>query len=218
MAVVSRRTISVNALFVGLCALIPIPFLDDVLRRVLMRGAYQAIAEQEGAPLSAEALTTLSRAEPLRLLGCVGGLLWYPIKKISKKILYFFAIKDALDWTAEAAVRGELVRLAVSRGDLPGRAEAVRAAMDAAWEAEGGSPVTRSLLLRRHGDLADADEPGFLPGVGSLARRGAGAQVVAAFVQALDAPEPPTEAAEPGEGPAGHARGQGGGSGAENRT
>lgn len=182
-----RQVIAINAVFVGLCALLPVPFLDDVLRRVLMRGAYQAIADREGVPLPAPALDALARAAPLRWTGCLSAVAWYPIKKLSRKILYFLTVKDAIDWTAEAAVRGDLVRRALARGLLPGRAEVVRAAMDAAWKAHGGSPLTRTLLLSRHDEIDwRAEEGAAVALVGGLVRRAAAALVMRRFEEELD--------------------------------
>lgn len=182
-----RQVIAVNAVFVGLCALLPVPFLDDLLRRALMRGAYQAVAEGQGAPLPPAALDALTRAPPLRWTGCLSAVAWYPIKKLSRKILYFLTIKDALDWTAEAGVRGDLVRRALARGLLPARADVVRAAMDAAWKAHGGSPLTRSLLLSRHDEIDwRAEEGAAVAAVGGLVRRAAAALVLRRFDEELD--------------------------------
>jgi|GEM_PF-1416206 len=183
----ARSQIAVNAVAVGLCALMPVPFLDDVLRRVLMRGLYQAIADRQAVPLDGVALRALTRAPPLRLLGCVGALVLYPLRKLSRKVLYLFAVKDALDWTAEAAVRGELVQIALRRGLLPERAVEVRAAMDTAWDHSGGSPLTRTLLRRENPPLDwSRSEGAMVPLVGALARRGAAARVIEAFAAELD--------------------------------
>lgn len=182
-----RQVIAINAVFVGLCALLPVPFLDDVLRRVLMRGAYQAVAERARAPLPPAALDALTRAPPLRWTGCLSAVIWYPIKKLSRKILYFLTVKDALDWTAEAAVRGELIRRAFARGMLPARPDDVRVAMDAAWKAHGGSPLTRTLLLSRHEEVDwRAEEGAAVAVVGGLVRRAAAALVLRRFEQELD--------------------------------
>lgn len=181
-----RQTISINALFVGLCALLPVPFLDDLLRRTMMRGAYQSIADGCGVQLQPEQLDTLTKGPSLKMLGCLLGVVWYPIKKLSRKILYFFAIKDALDWTTEAAIRGELVRRALAQGALPDHTDAVRRAMDIAWGAHGGSPITRTVLMSRHDELDwQASEGAAVPVVRVLARRGAGALVIARFEEEL---------------------------------
>ena len=204
-----RQLISVNAIFVGLCALLPVPFLDDVLRRVLMRGAYQAIAERQGVHLEPAALQALTHAPPLRMLGCMGALFWYPVKKLSRTILYFLTVKDALDWTAEAAVRGELFSRALRRGLLPEQAATVRQAMDTAWKAHGGSPITRTLLLSQHEELDwSAGEGAAVPVVRGLARRGAAVLVIRRFEQELASRQ------EAGAGPG--LAGGGEGSGAEN--
>ncbi len=183
----ARQALSVNAIFVGLCALVPIPFLDDLLRKLMMRGAYQAIAEHQAKTLPEPALNELTRGDRIRVLGCLVGVVWYGIKKLSKKILYFLAVKDALDWAAEAAVRGEMVRLALARGALPDQHERVRAAMDKAWKEHGGSPVTRTLMRYRSDDLDWSSQDGaVVPVVAGLARRGAGARVINAFLAELD--------------------------------
>ncbi|MCB9778051.1 MAG: hypothetical protein H6742_05770 [Alphaproteobacteria bacterium] len=213
-----RQQISINAVFVGVAALIPVPILDDIVRRAMMRGLYQAIGAQRGVPLDDASLDLLTKSKGFSVLGCLLGPVWYLVKKISKKILFFLAVKDALDWAAEAAIRGELVLVAIDQGALPGDAQRVRDAMDLAWKKAGGSPVTRAVTFRDSPEMDwKADEGGAVPLVHHLARRGAGAQVVARFREELarpapSEPEPETSSARTED------RAEGEGSGAEKRT
>lgn len=179
-------TISQNALLVGLCPLIPIPVVDELLRKVMMKGAYLSIGEQLGRPLDPETVEVLAEFRGNWVLGCLGAVVWWPIKKLLKTVFYVFTVKECLDWVAEAAVRGAMVRDAIARGMLPEKVEGVRRAMDLAWEAHGGSPVTRFLLRRDSPELEWGEGTALTPAVGGLARRGAAALVMKRFHEILD--------------------------------
>ena len=135
-----------NAIGVGLCALIPLPWIDELAKRALLRSSFRDLGLTLARPLPSAVVSTLAEDRTSLLLGCLVALVWWPIKKIFRTILYFLTIKDLLDWMCEAALRGEMVRMALSRGLLPERAAEVRDAMDAVIEAHTASPVTRVLL------------------------------------------------------------------------
>lgn len=89
-----------DATFAGLAALIPLPLVDLYFEWLFKRRMVRAIALKNGRLLNTPTLNELNRNRSGRLRGC---LLW-PIKliytflkKLSRKILYFLAIKEAVD-------------------------------------------------------------------------------------------------------------------------
>ena len=117
-AAASRRVLR-YAVLAGLCPLLPIPFLDNVLvgmfRSRMIRGQVRD-AGLEPAPQQADLLAFEPR--PIRLLGCVLGLIWMVIKKIFRKLVYIFAVKDCVDTTSLVMHHGWLFQYALDRGIL----------------------------------------------------------------------------------------------------
>ena len=179
--------LSRHALVAGACALVPLPFVDMLFRRVVLRRAYEDISRHHGLELSDPALGALLRERTNLLLGCLVAAIWWPIKKLFRTLIFVLLVKDALDWAAEAAVRGLMVQAAAARGLLPARAEAVSAAMDQCVRAHLGSPVWgiargRSADPVPWPDTTDAVDLA----VRGLACHAGGAAALAAFDEALD--------------------------------
>lgn len=131
------------ALVAALCSLVPLPFLDDIARRQVMRAAYASMAQELGQPQPEASLEALTRSKRNLLVGCLLGLLWWPIRKLFRTVVFFLSAKDFVDQAGEAAVRGLLVHRALQRQLLPAHAESVREAIDAAWEKAGKSAALR---------------------------------------------------------------------------
>ena len=186
-----HATISQNAMVAGLCPLVPLPILDEMLRRSVMRATYLAVGRDLGRRLDEATAERLASDGSLAVAGCLVASLWWPVRKLLKTFFYFLTVKECLDWAAEAAVRAEMVRAAVSRGLLHdrvdvSRADEVRKAMDRAWARHGGSPVV-SLVLRRSRTELPWSGTGLSQAIGLLARHSAGATVLAEFERNLDA-------------------------------
>lgn len=178
----AHDTLSRNAVLVGLCALIPLPWLDGFIARRLCRRNWQVVATAMGHTLDDAALQTLTEDKRSLVMGCLIGLFWWPIRKIFRTFFYFLTVKDAVDWGIETALRGEMVRRALAAGALPARAEAVRLAMDAAFVDHRHSPLTRLALRQPNPPLAWPAGSDPLTGtVGWLAQVGGGALVLARF-------------------------------------
>ena len=180
------RTISINAFAVGLCSLIPLPFVDEWVRKHMMKGAYLAVSDQLNVNLEANELEILARSNDNLVLGCLHGVFLWPIKKLFKTVFFFLLIKDCADWAAEAAIRGAMVRKAIGRGVLPGKHAEVRGAMDRVWKEFGQSPFSR-FLLRKPDRLVPWGQPRkwFHRLVARLVRHGSGAAVLEAFENEL---------------------------------
>jgi hypothetical protein len=113
----------------GLCALIPIPFLDDWAMNRTRSAAYRAIWKFQGVSISPEIHEAmLTGNKPKR--GCFGTvlripywivkwLIFYPIKKILHKILFFFTIHDAVNAVSDCYHRCYLLNAVVAAGHAP---------------------------------------------------------------------------------------------------
>jgi len=142
------------AVLAGLCPLLPVPFLDSVLvgmfRSRLIRGQVSA-AGLKPEPLQADLLAFEPR--PIRLLGCVLGLIWMVIKKIFRKLVYIFAVKDCVDTASMVMHHGWLFQYALDEGILSQNTldegnEAIRRVRDAvrtATDRVDPRPVNKAL-------------------------------------------------------------------------
>jgi hypothetical protein len=194
----AHTTLSRNAILVGLCALIPLPWIDGYLARGLCRRSWQEMATAMGHPMDDTALHALTDDKGSMVIGCLVGLFWWPIRKVFRTFFYFLTVKDAVDWGIETALRGEMVRRALLMGLLPGQADAVRTAMDGAFVNHRHSPITRWALRQPNPPLSwSAGGDPFTGTVGWLAQVGGGALVLDRFTAMLHAPPAAAPAALP---------------------
>jgi hypothetical protein len=192
-----HRSVVVVGLLAGLTPLIPFAFVDRFVRRLLLRQLYQKVAAEQGRQLPPAALAHLTRIRVNLVEGCLMAVLWWPIKKLIRTVIYFLTVKDCLDEVADATMRGHMVHEALRLGLLPAEASRVGDAMEAALDAHGRSPVLH--LLRgeyRAGTGTGSTDPLEMAmlGVAQLANSRA---VFADFLRRLGAPP-----ALPAHGPA----------------
>jgi hypothetical protein len=89
-----------DATFAGLAALIPLPLVDLYFEWLFRRRMVRNIALRNGRLLNAPTINEINRDRSGRLQGC---FLWplkfiYSfLKRLSRKILYFLAVKEAVD-------------------------------------------------------------------------------------------------------------------------
>ena len=138
-------SVVIAALLAGLTPLIPVPFVDSLARRLLLRQLYQRVAAEQGLRLPPVALAHLTRSRGNLLVGCLVAVLWWPLKKLIRTVLYVLTVKDCLDELADATMRGHMVHEALRRGLLPAEASRVGDAMEAALGAHERSPALRLL-------------------------------------------------------------------------
>ncbi len=119
------------ALMVSLCELIPLPIVDGSIANMLRRRLVRHIARDHGHDLSAEDVGILGTAPGGGCLGCVFGVVLWPIKKVLKTIFFFLNIKTMADIFSDVYHRGLMLHEAFEQDWLPGDAAAVRHAMDA---------------------------------------------------------------------------------------
>ncbi len=114
----SRRVLR-YAVLAGLCPLIPIPFLDDVLAGMFRARMIRGLVADAGLrpePLQADLLAF--EPLPIRLLGCLFGLIWAVVRKLFRKIVYIFAVKDCVDTASRVMHHGWLFQYALTEGIL----------------------------------------------------------------------------------------------------
>ena len=181
--------VSQQVLAVGITPLVPLPFLDGIVRARILREIYSRIAQLHGVTLDDETLKILTGFRGNILLGCIFGVIWYPIRKLLRTVIYVLTLKECVDVVSESVIRSEMVRRAVEDGHLPARAEEVRRAMDSAVKRYAGSPVLN--FLRRRGGLRvhlHRDDR-VARAVGTLATYGGFIPAMGAFTTALEAME-----------------------------
>ncbi len=144
--------IALASVFAGLCPAIPIPFLDDLALRFFRRRAIVAeLARTDVHPGRAQ--LDVYFETPTRMLGCVTGLVIYPLKKIFKKLFIFLAVKDCVDAASQTFHELWMIRHAARSGRLspqsltrePDGLLPVRRAVEATAKEVDTSPVTQTL-------------------------------------------------------------------------
>lgn len=149
---IGDKTLLSTVVLIGASALIPVPFLDDVVKKYLEMRLYRLVASSEHRELSKEQSEQLAD-EPSSgcfALGCVLSALIYPIKKILRKLFFFLEIKRAVDQATTALARGWLFHLALRRGlwepsDDPESAVQLREVITAACESQGVKPLEAAI-------------------------------------------------------------------------
>ena len=118
---VSRKLLTTHAVLVGLTPLIPVPFVDDMVKSHLLRRMAGELAAARGRQLSPEEVGALTTERGGGCLGgCLGQALLYPLKKIFRKVFYFLEWKRAADLTSRAYHHGYLIDYALApRADGP---------------------------------------------------------------------------------------------------
>lgn len=155
----SRSTIARQTLLVALAGLIPIPFIDTWIQGRLRSQMVRELGLHHDVELEAPTVKTLTRIRGNLLLGCLVGVVWWPIKKLIRKVVYVLTVKDAVDAVSDTFIRGEMVREALSRGLLPTESERVRRAMDIALDAHTRSPLWGPKSKADHSLARPEDNP-----------------------------------------------------------
>jgi hypothetical protein len=138
-----------DATFAGLSVLIPVVIVDWLFEEFFRRRIPAAVARRRGQVLSLPIITALNRdIERSWLATCLLlpllGLFWL-LKRLSKKILYFLTVKEATDKVSYYWHWAFLIDYALSRGHLSDQASAqiARQAMDRALQIVPTSPLRR---------------------------------------------------------------------------
>lgn len=114
------RRVVVGAVLSGLCPLIPLPWVDDYVMAKVRQHLYRSLYSAFGVPPDDKAIQALAARPSRGLWGCLTVLVFYPIKKIFRKIFFLLAVKDAVDAASETLHEGLLLRHALEGGLLAG--------------------------------------------------------------------------------------------------
>lgn len=131
-----NREIVQYAVLVALTPLVPVPFLDDILKNYLQRRMVRKLGENYQYNFSDAEIRVLADEESRGCLkGCISMMIVYPLKKIFRKIFFFLEWKRAIDVASYTLHYGILIDYAMSEGwcaptSLKSAAE-VRKAVDA---------------------------------------------------------------------------------------
>ncbi|MBL9026565.1 MAG: hypothetical protein JNL21_30485 [Myxococcales bacterium] len=146
-----------HAVLVGLTPLIPIPFLDDIVKAFLERRLTSEIARSHGVTLSDDQLRAIAEGPGESVFGQLGrGVLLLPLRLFFRKIFFVLEIKRASDAASACYHRGYLLDLAFSMGASPParRAADVRAAIDATLLETDHSPLGAAFRVSFEGSKA----------------------------------------------------------------
>lgn len=183
-------TLLSHSLMVGLTPLIPIPFVDDMVRSLLLRRMLEGLGRDRGIRMTGEVLDELGKEEPggCFLGGCAGGCLLMPFRRILRKFLFVLEWKRATDLIARSYVYGMLVDELLAGGWHPGvegpTAVRVRLAAETAMATVGTSPVAHAV-----GAVVDGAQE-TLKGAAALLQRALGSRKARREVEkAVDAVE-----------------------------
>ncbi len=112
----SRTSITTSAILAGICALSPVPFVDDLIIGAIRRHLVGRLFRARGLELSWGQRRALTKTHRSLLLGCLLGVVVYPIRKIFRKVFYIFAVKEAVDVASHLMHQGLLVEYALASG------------------------------------------------------------------------------------------------------
>jgi hypothetical protein len=123
------RRLTKWSLGAGLCAFIPLPFLDDWANGRVRSAMNSTLLRDAGIKLTGPQYAHLINGLPDES-GCIGlivriplwvvkWLIFYPIKKILRKILIVFTIHDAVNAMSRAFHHGFLLQVALAEGWSP---------------------------------------------------------------------------------------------------
>jgi hypothetical protein len=109
-----------DSLLGGLCPLLPVPFVDDIALAGVRRRMVERLVARWAVTLTPAQLKLLAGGGRGSLLRFALKVLVYPFKELFRKILYFLAVKDAVDTFSLLFHQGYLVQRALGGGALGG--------------------------------------------------------------------------------------------------
>jgi hypothetical protein len=106
----------------GLSALIPLPFLDLAVEALFRRRVPGAVCRARGVPIAPETSRALGQFRPwITLRGCLlapVSLTLYTLKRLSRKLLYFLTVHEAVNSVSLYWHRAYLIDHLARRGHL----------------------------------------------------------------------------------------------------
>lgn len=116
-----------DATLAGLAVLIPLPPIDLILESYFRRRNIRTIAQRREIEISDEVVKVINRRQSFSCWGCLTWPIsvgWYFAKRISRKILYFWTIKESSDQLSYYWHRAYLLDYMLQVGHLRSVADA----------------------------------------------------------------------------------------------
>src|SRR5262245_18034736 len=119
MTSANQQQIILHSILAGLTPLIPIPFLDDLIKTYFKRRMVRKLAASHSQMLRDTDVETLADDKDSGCLaGCLTTLLLYPLKAIFRKIFFFLEWKRAIDTVSHTYYQGFLIEFALAENWL----------------------------------------------------------------------------------------------------
>lgn len=152
------REVFIYSLLAGLCPLLPVPLVDDLLIRTYTRQMVKTQLKRRGMTPTAAQVARLCDAPSAGCMsGCMTGVVAafvFVLKKLFRKLVYILAVKDCVDVASKVLHQGWLIEASVDRGLLDAESlnddahlDRVRSAIDATCVEVDTRPVHQ--LLKR---------------------------------------------------------------------
>lgn len=156
------RSVGLVSMLAGLCPLIPLPFVDDWAEGVVRRRAVRDLLRRRGLDPTPGDVDVLAGLERPSAGGCLKKMLLWPlfklvfyvVRKLFRKLLYFLAVNDGVNAASSMFHDAWLLTVALELGWLdapPGaridrdRARRLRRAMEAAVAGADDRPLERAI-------------------------------------------------------------------------
>lgn len=133
----NQSTITTHAVLIGLTPLIPIPFLDDLVKLYFYRRLVRSLASRHKLSLSTDETNILAEDRgQVSIRGCLFGILEYIVKRLIRKLIIVLEWHRAIDLVTQAYYAGYLIDYAFQQGlyaaGAPQQAIRLRSAIDTA--------------------------------------------------------------------------------------
>ena len=133
----NQSIIITHAVLIGLTPLIPIPFLDDLVKSFFYKRLVRSIASRHKLSLSAGEINALTEDRSRGTIrGCLFGLVEYIVKRLIRKLIIVLEWHRAIDTVTQAYYAGYLMDYSFQQGWYtpgdPQQALGLRSAMDTA--------------------------------------------------------------------------------------
>lgn len=112
----ARTQIATHCAMGGLCPLIPVPFVDDMLIKRVHKRMVRKICAQHDIHLNDDSLELLIVKESSLFSSAAKAVLWWPVKKVLRKLILVWAIKGCADVAASLYHEGWLLARALEQG------------------------------------------------------------------------------------------------------
>jgi hypothetical protein len=115
------RLVVWDSLLGACCQLLPLPIVDDMALSRVRRRVVTRLLERWRAPLAPHQVALLAGGGRRWTVSRMAGKAFvYPVKRLFRKLLYFLAIKEAVDTFSVLFHQGFLLHAALIRGALAG--------------------------------------------------------------------------------------------------